>query len=321
MIFYILHVDIINEASHEAKHSDIVVEAIKVIITLLTNTTLAWQERIKYLTQIPQSNEDKSIFLSIPTLILPHEPTIAWLVHRWSASYLFVDPKNYGPRSYAPRRLPLSASLQSCCASTSNTAPHRILEALVTFVSVAICVSTPIVKSLRNLNTLLFERCTILLGSLVEKNSIRRIVFRNKCNAWTALIDAFTRQSNTSIRNGTCVPNSIMTEFSHMKQHSLRGLPSLFHREWTAALCSSESPSKLVHVAVALQAYILDAIKRIHAEFENGCAKHGMHSKQIQLIYLTVNRLQQMRGLVLTVTNTSSRGATKVINFSIWSSS
>jgi hypothetical protein len=291
--------DVVNEASCRAQHGvkDHVVEVAKTVVMLLRSATDIWRARLASLAARSA--------LPCPTLVLPHEPALLWLSLRWGATYIMCDPQDYGPRSYAPRRSPLSPGLAAACSVTSPQAP-QLLELVVDCAAAAAAVAVPVVSALRNLNTLLFERSVLLLRGLLQRPSCHRLARGNKLRAWARLTNALTAQEPTSALAGADAVVATLVAFEHQRFQALPGLPLRYHREWVQAVCAPEAPVLVHAVATFLRTAVLGAVERLVAGATGGpaavlAATGGMHA-----------RLQQLRGLVLAVEDVQSRGGTKV---------
>ena len=248
---------VVNDASGSTLpgQKDAVVEIAKTLIALLTSTTTAWQQR---LAALAKSGQDGA---RAPTMVLPHEAVLPWLARRWCATYLGVDPQDYGPRKHNPRRKHLSPSLSA--ALIPMTA--RVLEVMIGFSTAAICIALPVSPMLRNLNTLLFERCLLLMRGVVERRSVGGIVRRNKSPAWAQLVSLHIGGEQASNSASLC----------HLRLRQLPGLPISFHREWIFTLCVPEAPAQVVRIAASAYGLTVSAIRDVLQYFEAGRAKAG----------------------------------------------
>lgn len=249
---------VVNDASGSTPpgQKDAVVEIAKTLVALLTSTTAVWQQRLAALAKVGRDGA------RAPTVVLPHEAVLPWLARRWCATYLGVDPKDYGPRKHNPRRKHLSPSLSAALVPMAA----RVLEVMVGFCTAAMCVALPVPPMLRNLNTLLFERCLLLLRGVVERRSVRGIVRRNKSPAWAQLVSLHLEGEQGS---------NPAAALCHLRLRQLPGLPMSFHREWLFTVCVPEAPAQVVRIAASAYGLTVSAVRGVLQYFEGGRAKAG----------------------------------------------
>jgi len=264
--------DVVNGCQVGPGQPDVLSSMVTTLVTLINSVKSSWEQRI---TRMATAGH---VAGHVPTIILPHEPALVWLSHRWSATYLFADPSEYGPTKYNPRRPQLHPSIANACGMQCAHAA-QVLDNIVGLLSAGMAVATPVLPALRNLNTLLIERCILHLRALVMRKPIRLRVKRSKCQAWSQLVNIFVAASGSAGTLGLC----------HHKFQTLEGLPSMFHREIVSAICAAESANYVIALCRLLEA----KTKSLVAKMTTLCANGHFHDRFVAAV--TTWRTSQQR--------------------------
>ena len=161
----------------------------------------------------------------------------------------------------------------------------KIQDEIVGFATAGACVSLPVPPALRNLNTLLFERCALLLRGVVQGgDALRRRVRRNQSLAWGRLVTLHAKPVGG--RSGSvggaaagaaaaAAAANAVSGLCHRRLQSLPGLPLSFHREWVATLCAAEGPVHVITIATHLEREVLEGAAHVRRCFAGGRAVPG----------------------------------------------